>query len=378
MSILKRPSSAISSPISSDRKKSKPGIQTLTVGSDFSGMDMPVFALKALPGIQVEVKFCSDNTKACRKFLEHFHAPVRVAESVQTNHANDSTPTVDIYTCGFPCQSFSRLGLREGENDKKGRGLLVQWSLDYITVNMPRVVIFENVANIKVEHAALVGYIEITLKKIGYVLEDGILNTLDFGIPQSRKRWFLVGILKEHIRCTHTSLTETVMPKPLGHTVPLSSIITRLPLKDWSMFPAKPEERQYVMDVCKEIASEGRNPYLVPAIIDIGSSQGFRSYNAHHAPCSTKTRCSGKGYWCSSKGGPVSVREFMLLHGLDPTGIDGEYQCAGVTECQMGSMLGNTMSCNVLKALLPAVLFKAKLITKVTFDKCVAANSHVI
>ena len=91
---------------------------SLHVVTDFSGIDMPLFALRALhlPRNLVQLSACDVDDKAlafCRR--NHFsHA-----------HYSDVTrrplfiPHVHLYVAGPPCQPWSSFGLRKGAEDKR-------------------------------------------------------------------------------------------------------------------------------------------------------------------------------------------------------------------------------------------------------------------
>ena len=79
----------------------------------------------------------------------------------------------------------------------------------------------------------------------------------------------------------------------------------------------------------------------------------------------TRTRCSGFGYWASTKGGRLSVYDFTLLQGFQPQ--DLPMKTIGVTPAQLAAALGNAQSLNVVIALLPRVLWLARVITNAEF-----------
>ena len=153
--------------------------------------------------------------------------------------------------------------------------------------------------------------------------------------------------------------------------VPLSSIIKIVPNAQWKATPENANQKANVLAACEKIAARGVNPFLSTVIIDAGASAAFSGWAQDICPCLTRSRCGNFGYWCTSKGAHLDVHEMMMLQGLEPSAVD--FKSAGVTAGQMASMLGNTMSHNVLCQLLPRVLYKAKLITKIKFD-CVRGS----
>ena len=81
----------------------------------------------------------------------------------------------------------------------------------------------------------------------------------------------------------------------------------------------------------------------------------------------TRTRCGTFGYWCSTKGGRLTINDFIRLQGFKTA--DLPYRTMGVSAQELASALGNSMSLNVVMAILPTALYNAKLITKAEAKK---------
>ena len=97
----------------------------------------------------------------------------------------------DILCAGFPCQAFSRIGKRRGLEDT--RGILFYQVMKFITHGQPLLVILENVPALKNhDNGATFEHICNLLKEAGYKLDWKILKCSDYGIPQGRKRLFIV------------------------------------------------------------------------------------------------------------------------------------------------------------------------------------------
>lgn len=98
----------------------------------------------------------------------------------------------DMIIGGPPCQDFSSAGKR---NEDGGRGdLTVQYAKIIATVR-PKWFVMENVARIT-KTQKLVEAKEI-LKNAGYGLSQQVLDASFCGVPQQRKRFFLIGKLHE-------------------------------------------------------------------------------------------------------------------------------------------------------------------------------------
>jgi DNA (cytosine-5)-methyltransferase 1 len=107
-------------------------------------------------------------------------------------------PDFDFLLGGFPCQAFSAAGKREGFEDN--RGILFFDVARIIKEKKPKGFLLENVEGL-VNHdkGRTLKIILKTLKELGYEVSCEVLNSKDFGIPQARKRVYIVGSLEEKI-----------------------------------------------------------------------------------------------------------------------------------------------------------------------------------
>ena len=102
-------------------------------------------------------------------------------------------PPFDILCAGFPCQPFSKAGKQEGTNDEK-RGTLFYNVLEILKEHNPEFFILENVPQLaKHNNAHTWTLMEEELKAIGYDVDSRIYSPHEFGIPQHRKRIYIVG-----------------------------------------------------------------------------------------------------------------------------------------------------------------------------------------
>lgn len=102
-------------------------------------------------------------------------------------------PNFDILLAGFPCQPFSYAGNKEGFKDKT-RGTLFFDIVRILDHHRPKMFLLENVKGIKAQNKGqTLATIEQTLKDLGYSISWKILDSLKFGVPQKRERWYCVG-----------------------------------------------------------------------------------------------------------------------------------------------------------------------------------------
>ncbi|MBI5150359.1 MAG: DNA cytosine methyltransferase [Candidatus Omnitrophica bacterium] len=106
---------------------------------------------------------------------------------------------VTLLVGGPPCQGFSFAG-RRNEADKRNK--LVNSYIRFVRLVKPRIIFFENVKGFTIKFKknnssgrVYSDYVLRRLEKLGYNVHADIINFGDFGVPQERKRFILVGVL---------------------------------------------------------------------------------------------------------------------------------------------------------------------------------------
>lgn len=104
----------------------------------------------------------------------------------------ESIPDFDILCAGFPCQAFSSAGKRKGFADT--RGTLFFEVERILKEKKPKGFILENVEGL-VNHDSgkTLDVILTKLLELGYQINYKVLNSANFGVPQDRKRIYIVG-----------------------------------------------------------------------------------------------------------------------------------------------------------------------------------------
>ena len=105
-------------------------------------------------------------------------------------------PNFDILCAGFPCQSFSIAGKRLGFEDT--RGTMFFEVARILKEKKPKAFVLENVKGLTNHNKGKT--LEIILKvlnDLGYDFRYKVLNSKDYGIPQSRERWYCIGVRKD-------------------------------------------------------------------------------------------------------------------------------------------------------------------------------------
>ncbi len=99
---------------------------------------------------------------------------------------------VDVIIGGPPCQGFSLKGKRRGLDDE--RNFLFKEYIKFVEFFKPKYFVLENVVAMLSDSG---GFFKNEIKKafenLGYFVDVGVLNSLDFGVPQKRKRAIFIG-----------------------------------------------------------------------------------------------------------------------------------------------------------------------------------------
>lgn len=111
---------------------------------------------------------------------------------------------VDVFVGGSPCQSFSAMGKRAGLED--ARGTLFYEYARLVKEIQPRVFIYENVPNmLKLNKSKTWKAIYEIFESLGYNVSPRVLNASNYGIPQNRKRLFVVGFKDKNVHFEYPS-----------------------------------------------------------------------------------------------------------------------------------------------------------------------------
>lgn len=112
-----------------------------------------------------------------------------------TKIAMKDIPKHDLLCAGFPCQSFSNVGPKGGLNDPRGE--MIYEILRILKPKRPKAFILENVKGLATHNQGkTLAFIIEKLENIGYTVKYEVLEAKDYGLPQIRKRLFIVGVRK--------------------------------------------------------------------------------------------------------------------------------------------------------------------------------------
>ncbi len=108
--------------------------------------------------------------------------------------ASDDIPDFDLLLAGFPCQTFSIIGLRKGFADETKGSLFFQIAR-ILKDKRPRAFVLENVRQLTTHDSGRTFQIilRVLQEELGYCVDWRVLNALDCGLPQKRERVVVVG-----------------------------------------------------------------------------------------------------------------------------------------------------------------------------------------
>lgn len=147
-------------------------------------------------------------------------ADVAIAQDVYTLDLTIAS-NADVVIGGPPCQGFSVAGKMDPDDP---RSLHVWTFLNLVSKIKPRAFVMENVKNLfeNKRWTDLRDGLVLAANHLGYSTRLMLLNAADYGVPQSRERMFLVGVLGD------VEIPE-IQPKPGQERVSVREALSILP-----------------------------------------------------------------------------------------------------------------------------------------------------
>ncbi len=126
--------------------------------------------------------------------------------------ALEDIPEHDVLIGGFPCQPFSMMGEQRGFEDTRGTlffriAEIINYQIEHNRA--PKVIILENVRRLLThDKGNTFSTIKRALENLGYRVFSEVLNSADFGVPQTRKRLFIVCFRNQDIAFEYPKARE--------------------------------------------------------------------------------------------------------------------------------------------------------------------------
>ena len=142
-----------------------------------------------------ECVFTSEWDISCQKTYEANFGELPYGDI--TKIKEEEIPDFDVLVAGFPCQPFSSIGKRQGFMHAT-QGTLFYDVLRVMKAKRNKAFLLENVGGLVTHDGGDTFRIILeALEKSGYKVFYKILNASDFGVPQQRKRIYIVGFRKD-------------------------------------------------------------------------------------------------------------------------------------------------------------------------------------
>ena len=257
---------------------------------------------------------------AVQSYNLNFKTPA-ICGDINTINYND-IPEHDVLIGGFPCQPFSMMGQEMGFEDR--RGTLFFRIVDIIENqksrgHQPEVVVLENVRTLMThDKGRTFKVIKETLEELGYSVNAKMLNSADYGVPQTRNRVFIVCFLDKNV----------------NYEFPNSQELT-LTLQD--ILEHDVEDKYFLSEkIKKTILSNGSGGYVAKSETDLKIARPLTATMAkmHRA-------CQDNYVTQNGRLRRLTPRECARLQGFPEDFI------IGVSDAQAYKQFGNAVTVNV-------------------------------
>eukprot|EP00438_Fugacium_kawagutii_P029611 Skav235425 [mRNA] locus=scaffold924:581231:582244:+ [translate_table: standard] len=309
-------------------------------------MGSELVALRAL-GLKCKDIFCqwwSEKDEKKRAVYQHVHKylgfPRATGYKDLTTRNHEFVDDVDIYISGFPCQPMSTQGKQRGVRDVRGH--IGFHCLQVVIYKRPMVSIFENVKGmLQKKHKRFTDLFRKVLKECGYKVYMKVLNTLEYGIPQSRPRVYIVAI------------HEDAMQYPFKWPKPFE----RFDKKALGQLIQREERGNEVLNISTYEQKYGKEVWKHPYILDVNASKRYQSARCCVCPCLTYSRLNmaTPGYYIPALKRRINLLECGRLQGM-PDDLMHYLKKNIADDKDIGAALGDGMSVNVLSKVLTSVL----------------------
>ena len=317
----------------------------VTVAEACAGISATTQALRLL-GIRYQHVWMSENDIKCQETLKanYGEGTGRLFGDFMKLDVKKDLAGADLFVCGFPCQSWSSLN-RSDNVGIDARNLVagvMKQMIKYIHIKSPRCFIIENVKGFmtyKDEFNKLMDSLKDNPK---YFVHHAVLNSLDFGVPQSRTRVYIVGVLRNDFK---RGFSEWVPPEPSTpeglQRVHISTILEKDQPMDVS--PFSETNRKTLNHWAETKADLWTEPYVV------GLNQSAKFSTAYNGYCPMLSKSHSNAMFLTNERRFLNKTEIYRLQGFPDSFIK---------HVQIGAwknQVGNTMSVPVLCAVLQSV-----------------------
>ena len=191
----------------------------------FAGIGGFRSGLEAVGGFEC-IGHCEIDKKANQAYNAIYQPKGEIYFEDATKIDTNDLPDIDLICAGFPCQSFSVAGKRLGFRDDT-RGTLFFEVARIAEAKRAPLLLLENVPGLLSHDGGRTLFtIFSTLVELGYDLEWCVHNSAFFGVPQQRRRLYIVGYLGNRctgelfpLNCGNAEDLKQLIPGPQGQRV---------------------------------------------------------------------------------------------------------------------------------------------------------------
>lgn len=357
--------------------------RTYNIATVFSGIGSPEFALRRL-GVPFKLVFACDNGDIDLKESEEIlldkmqglsniernkiivqYMPRKtnyVRQSFLANHELaeddfffnvrflDGKPykdKIDLFIGGSPCQSFTLLGYQKGLEE--ARGTLFYEFARLVDEIKPKAFIYENVQNlVKHDKGQTWEVVQRVFHSLGYTIHHKVLDAVNYGIPQKRRRIFVVGFKsngEDFIFPEEKELKFTMQDFLLENTPEGNFVAKDGEIKITHDCGVVPQKYFLSEKILPGILCEGTGGFSMKPEIDLKIARPLMS-SMH------KMHRAGEDNYVTTNG---KVRRLAPRECLRLMGFTDDFKIT-VSDTQMYKQAGNSMVVDVMKALISEIL----------------------
>ena len=305
----------------------------LRVGTECSGIEAPIVALRRM-GVPHNHVYSTEINASARVWSAHNCSCAAHFDDITTRDAAALSP-VDLYVCGFPCQPFSSLNRNKHADDPR-KDVLAHVT-DAIRATLPTTFVLENVPRFAT-HEGGVALERLTAAFAAeYDVAHRVLNALDYGVPQNRRRLYVVGIRKDAARRPFAWPERRMLSRSC-----IDLLDTGVDAERWRV-----RDKYYGQKLREwEMGTEARMVNLATYALNPDMN---RTCDGHKvAPCLTTMH---PGLYAPHMERMVTVKEYLRLQGFTGTIVP-----PSLTHAVVKRLVGNSMTVDVLIHIFHALL----------------------
>jgi DNA (cytosine-5)-methyltransferase 1 len=247
----------------------------------------------------------------------------------------------DVVTGGFPCQAFSYAGKKLGFEDTRGT-LFYEFARCVNEVN-PKIFVAENVEGI-LSHDGGRTFKTIlkVFRSLGYNIQYKVLNAWDYGVPQKRKRIFIVGT-KGNLHFNY--------PEPKKYRPTLRDALANVPKSEGQTYSKRRE--QILLHVPPggswvNLPVDLQIEYMGKSFYSGGGRRGMARRISWDEPCLTLTTSPGQKQ--TDRIHPEETRPFTIREYARIQTFPDEWKFEGSVQSQY-KQIGNAVPVNLALAI---------------------------